>query len=320
MILLKYIGIAIAALSLSLVACSDKDADAKKLGFDNAKEMADIRAAGYSTKPKYLEMSKLAEARKARPPSQSIESSKAAAEPTAAAPKADATTPPPQVATEQTKTPSASAAPVGSSSQPPTTQSDPPQSAAQAIDVAKCTDMIACVELMLTAAKSENLSGAMDVARKIDSSPKAARGDRKTARQLNQNGLDALRQKNMPEAILLLSKARTADPADEEIIGNLVVAYVEDNNYAKATAMALDGLSLNPKRANLWLPFAVAQQKQGKTKDGLAALWLAWQFSTDKEKMLTLLDSRIADEKDDAMKAFYVSGKAWVKDNKKPTL
>ena len=310
----NYIAVAVAACLLSISACADREGDAKRLGFDSAKEMDDIRAAGYSTKQKYLEMGGLAEARRGQPIlATSPAPSNVEAAPTAA-PKGDVPNPSLKSPSEQPVGPSTNAA-TGSTSAP---QPATPQGTAAAIDLDECVDVGSCVNIMLRAARADSFTGAIDVATKIDGFVKPARGDRKRARQLNQQGLDALRRREVPEAIMLLTKARNADLSDEEVIGNLIFAYVEDNNYTKATILALDGFALNPRSANLWLSFGVAQQKQGKSKDALAAIWLAWQFSKDREKMLNWLNSKIADEKDEAMASFYVKGKAWVTENKSP--
>jgi predicted Zn-dependent protease len=76
---------------------------------------------------------------------------------------------------------------------------------------------------------------------------------------------------------------------------------------------------LNPRRANIWLPIAIAKQKQNKPNEALQAMWLAWQFSGDKQRMLNLLDKRIAEETDGSLKAMYVNARAWSVDGKKPS-
>jgi hypothetical protein len=66
------------------------------------------------------------------------------------------------------------------------------------------------------------------------------------------------------------------------------------------------------------MPLGVAQAKRGNPSLGLQALWLAWQFSADKEKMLSGIEKKIAEEQDEALKTFYATGRSWLVENKKP--
>ena len=127
---------------------------------------------------------------------------------------------------------------------------------------------------MLAAAKVEALPSAMDSALRIDAMPKPQHGDRKLARKLNAEGLEALKQRKLAEAAATLTKALEVDRADEEIISNLIYTYSEDGNFTKAEQLAYDGLLLNPRRANIWLPIAIAKQKQNKPNEALQAMWL----------------------------------------------
>jgi hypothetical protein len=186
--------------------------------------------------------------------------------------------------------------------------------------LAGCNSVVSCANVMLYAAKSEALQLAMDAARKIDEMPKPERGDRKLARKLNAEALEALKQKKFSDAIATLSKAREADRLDEEIIANLVFAYSEDQNHAKAEQLAYEGLQLNPRRSNIWLPIAISKQKQGKSSEAQQAMWLTWQFSGDKEKLLKLIDKRIVEDTDETIKKMFSDAKVWLVDGKKPAL
>lgn len=292
-------------LSVGLLGCGAPEYDFKALGFADKAEMESAFAKGYHTKKKLTEMMP--------PPVAKVEAS-----PPAPAPQVDAVTTPP--AQEQTSQPPAQA-PVA---QEPVKPADAPQAAATVSkDVpgaATCVDVKDCVKAMLASAKVENLTAAMDAARRIDGFAKPERGDRKSARKLNNDGLEAFKQGNMPDAIALLSKARDADKLDEEIVSNLVYVYSEDGNYAKAITIAAEGFILNPRRSSMWMPYAIAHAKTGDKATALQALWLAWQFSANKEKMLETLEKKIAGEQDATMKAFYTEGKAWFVENKMPSL
>lgn len=275
----------------ALVACSKVEYDYKALGFTSKDEMQAAFDKGYQTKQKLDEMVKPA--------------------PVAAA----ASAAPTPVASEP--------APVASAPQVAVTPPPPSQEASGAAVLAAasvCDSVKACADAMLGAAKIEAVASAMEAARRIDAMPKPQRGDRKLARKLNNEGLDSLKQRKLADAAAILTKALEVDPADEEILSNLIFTYNEDGNFTKAEQLAYNGLLLNPRRANIWLPIAIAKQKQGKTSEALEAMWITWQFSEDKERLSTLLDKRIAEETNDGLKMMYANAKAWVLEGKKPNL
>lgn len=280
----------------TMAGCSKVEYDFKALGFTSKDEMQAAFDKGYQTKQKLDEMTKPA-------PVAVVE------------PQAPAVVEP---------TPAAAASPVESTaSQVAAVPAPPPQEdnrAAVLAAASACDSVKACADAMLGAAKIEAVASAMEAARRIDAMPKPQRGDRKLARKLNNEGLDSLKQAKLADAAATLTKALEADPADEEILSNLIYAYNEDGNFTKAEQLAYNGLALNPRRANIWLPIAIAKQKQGKASEALAAMWIAWQFSEDKERMSALLDKRIAEGTDDGMKMMYANAKAWVLEGKKPNL
>jgi len=276
----------IAIVACAMVGCSKVEYDYKALGFASKDEMQAAFDKGYQTKQKLDEMTK--------------------PEPVAVAPAPAVIEPNPTAS-----------APLVSVTQPPTQESN--GDAAQAA-AANCESVKACAEAMLGAARNEALPVVMDAARRIDGMTKPERGDRKVARKLNNEGLEAVKQHNLPDAVAILTKARNTDRADEEIIANLIYAYGEDSNFAKAEQLAYEGLLLNPRRSNIWLSIAIAKQKQGSSSEALQAMWITWQFSSDKEGMLKLLDKRIAEETDSGLKLMYTNAKSWSVDGKKPNI
>lgn len=284
----------VAFIVFGLAGCTKTEYDYKALGFSSKDDMEAAFAKGYHTKQKLDEMIK--------PP---------AAVAAAPAPVPAATPPTVQPAAPSEPAPQP---PVAAAPQP----APPPPPPVAVAAPTTCDTVKACADAMLAAAKREALPNAMESALRIDAMPKPQRGDRKLARKLNAEGLEALKQRKLPDAAATLTKALQADPADEEIISNLIYTYSEDGNFTKAEQLAYDGLLLNPRRANIWLPIAIAKQKQSKSNEALQAMWLAWQFSGDKQKMLTLLDKRKAEEPDVGLKSMYVNAKAWAVEGKKP--
>jgi predicted Zn-dependent protease len=250
-----------------------------------------------------------------KPPA-ALATSQAASPPQAAAPVVQQELPPQAAQVPPSPPPAAISEPVVQ--QEPLPQAVPTPSVTAEPAPNTCDTVRTCADAMLSAAKKEALLSAMESAQRIDAMQKPERGDRKLARKLNTEGLEVLKQRNLADAVALFTKAHDADRADEEIISNLIYAYGEDGNFTKAEQLAYDGLLLNPRRANIWLPIAIAKQKQNKSDEALQAMWLAWQFSGDKQRMLDLLDKRIAEETDASLNSLYVNAKAWAVDGKKP--
>lgn len=184
----------------------------------------------------------------------------------------------------------------------------------------RCATAVECVKSMLASAKAEDLASAMDAAKTIDGFPRAARGDRSTARKLNQDGLNALQASKLDEALRLFTQARQADPSDQEIVGNLAYAYAASGQLAKSEDTAVLALSLNPRRTSVWAPLAATLAKERRQDQAVEAMWLAYQFSGDKQKTLSFIDSRLSAETDlDALKMYTVS-KAWLVQSIKPSV
>ncbi|PXX20521.1 hypothetical protein C7399_101248 [Paraburkholderia tropica] len=181
-----------------------------------------------------------------------------------------------------------------------------------------CTTAADCAKAMLGFAKSENLAGAMQAASTIDSLTKPQRGDRATARKLDQDGLAALKASNANDAVKLFAQAHDADPGDEEVISNLAYAYSADGELAKSEDTAVLALSLNPRRTSVWAPLAVTLAKEGRQDQAIEAMWLAFQFSADKQKTLSFIDTRLAAESDPVVRKMYTDSKTWLTQNRKP--
>jgi uncharacterized protein len=192
----------------------------------------------------------------------------------------------------------------------------PSQSAAN--PAGSCTTTVACAKTMLVFASSEDLAGAMQAAATIDSLPKPLRGDRATARKLNQDALAALNASKADDAVKLLEQASQADPGDEEIASNLSFAYAMDGKLAKSEDTAVVALALNPRRTNVWAPLAVTLAKENRLDQATDAMWLAYQFSADKQRTLNFIDSRLAVETDPAVVKMYTSSKAWLTEKIRP--
>lgn len=120
---------------------------------------------------------------------------------------------------------------------------------------------------------------------------KPAKGNRKTARALNADGLALLRTGAAGQAIGILEQAVAADPADVEIIDNLGFASIKAGNYRKARAACLSALALAPSRSSAWANLGIAlAETEGETQ-AVAAFSNAYRFSGDVAKTIAYLEA-----------------------------
>jgi hypothetical protein len=181
-----------------------------------------------------------------------------------------------------------------------------------------CKAAADCVNRMLTAAKANDVLAATTTAAAMSVLPKPARGDRAKARKLNEEGLAALNANNTTEAVRLFAEAATADPGSEEVQSNLAYAYSLAGNYTQAISTANTALTINPRRTGVWAPLAVTFSKMNDRPRALSAMWLAYQFSTDKQKTLDFMSGRLKVETDPVVLKMYTDSLGWVAQNKMP--
>ena len=227
-------------LSFGLCGCSKVEYDYKTLGFANPTEMESAFSKGYHTKQKFTEMMALKVADTVPTP-----------QITASATLSKVST---QIVTESAPTTQVAETAKSNS------YADLPKVEEAKMADAACMTLQACADAMLVSAKTENIGQALEFAKLISAMPKPTRGDRKLARKLNTDGLNSLKTKNFDEAISLFASARSADPLDEEIVGNLAYTYGEAKKYSLAEKVAFEALLINPRRANFWSTIALAKQ------------------------------------------------------------
>lgn len=184
---------------------------------------------------------------------------------------------------------------------------------------ASCDSIKKCIGVMLRAAARENIGEVLKAMKRLDDVPKPNRGDRKLARSLNAEGLEAIKSKDFSAAIQAFIKAREADRLDVEVVENIAFTLNKIEKFADAEVVAEEGLFLNPKRANSWMILAIAKQGQGKSAEALQAMWLVWQFAKDKEHLIEFFDKNIKDEEiNQKIRNLYAASKDWLVDRNKP--
>ena len=130
---------------------------------------------------------------------------------------------------------------------------------------------------------------------KIESLPKPATGDRKTSRKLNEQGLTALKTEDFAQAISALKSATSADPADVEVLNNYVYALIKAGRLQDAESEAGRLLTMSPGRSSAWANLAEVYALKNRKEEAVAALILAFQFSSNKDRTINFLNERSAD-------------------------
>ncbi len=130
---------------------------------------------------------------------------------------------------------------------------------------------------------------------KIESLPKPATGDRKTSRKLNEQGLTALKTEDFAQAIAALKSATSADPADVEVLNNYVYALIKAGRLQDAESEAGRLLTMSPGRSSAWANLAEVYALKDRKEEAVAALILAFQFSSNKDRTINFLNDRSAD-------------------------
>ena len=130
---------------------------------------------------------------------------------------------------------------------------------------------------------------------KIESLPKPATGDRKTSRKLNEQGLTALKNEDFAQAIAALKSATSADPADVEVLNNYVYALIKAGRLQDAESEAGRLLTMSPGRSSAWANLAEVYALKNRKEEAVAALILAFQFSSNKDRTINFLNERSAD-------------------------
>ena len=130
---------------------------------------------------------------------------------------------------------------------------------------------------------------------KIESLPKPATGDRKTSRKLNEQGLTALKTEDFAQAIAVLKSATSADPADVEVLNNYVYALIKAGRLQDAESEAGRLLTMSPGRSSAWANLAEVYALKNRKEEAVAALILAFQFSSNKDRTINFLNERSAD-------------------------
>ena len=234
---------------------------------------------------------------------------------TAASPTAPAAATPTQAA--QAATPAVVSAPAPAAAPAPAPPSAAAPSPATRQPTAQdCENVRICASVALRAAAKEDVSEVRAVASKIDTLTKPDLGNRPVSRKLNDEGLTALKKGDTAAAVELFRKGQLENPRDVELAGNLGFALVRANRPKEAVDVLVDALVLDPRRSSTWTPLAEALALSDRGELGLAALWVSYQWSGNREKSEAFYANRVEREERPQLKSMYQSMLQWLAGNK----
>ena len=130
--------------------------------------------------------------------------------------------------------------------------------------------------------------------------PKPPFGDRKAARKLNEEALEALNS-DAKRAVILLTQAHSIDPGDQEIADNLGLALIVADEYSTAKDHLLKIIEIWPDRATIWFNLAQTLSLQGdNSKEAIGAFVGSYVVSKNKDKTLSYYTKIGNDQDEDA--------------------
>ena len=156
----------------------------------------------------------------------------------------------------------------------------------------------ATVDALVAAVVAGDDTRFRSIAEQLKSQPRPPRGERRLARDLNERGLAQWQRQRFGEAAVFFRQAREADASDAEIAENLGYALLKSGQVAQAEPAILDALTLAPERASAWGTLGLIYAKQGKHREGVAAVLRAYRFTRDPKRTLDVY-SRLAATDDD---------------------
>jgi predicted Zn-dependent protease len=115
------------------------------------------------------------------------------------------------------------------------------------------------------------------------------RGDRKTARALNADGIRLLQSRVYDQAVSVLERSVQADPSDVEVRNNLAYAYMLAGRYPAANRTLQALLAEVPDRSSAWANLAELYSRAGMEEVAVASLQLAVFHSANRQKTMDYL-------------------------------
>ena len=123
-----------------------------------------------------------------------------------------------------------------------------------------------------------------DIKQKIDALSKPIKGERKSARALNDQALSLFNNGQLEEAVKLFSEAKRLDKSDPEILNNLGYALLKQGNIESAEGAILETLAISPGRSNAWQNLGDILGIKNDMPRAVAAYENVYRFSKNRVK------------------------------------
>lgn len=123
----------------------------------------------------------------------------------------------------------------------------------------------------------------------IEGLPKPIKGDKKTARRINDEALLLFNNNGFESAAKKLTEANRLDPSDVEIINNLGYSYLKQGNLDLAQQSLITVLTMSPGRATAWSNLGDVLAKKGDINRAVACFSNAYRFSKNRDKTYQLM-------------------------------
>lgn len=165
--------------------------------------------------------------------------------------------------------------------------------------VSKLQEMIT---LSSKASSTENESAIRQEADDLSKLPRPRRGQRKTARHLNDVARDKINGQDFAGAINTLKLAYDADPADVEIVNNLAYAMMKVGDLAGAEQHLFVALAIVPDRADAWFNLAQTYALREDETKALACFANSYRFSHQPDQVRQLLQQLSQEDSHDEVR------------------
>ncbi len=117
------------------------------------------------------------------------------------------------------------------------------------------------------------------------------KGDRKSSRMANAEGLAYLKSENYSAAIQSFDRGLSLDDSDVEVKNNLAYALIQANQYDKAESVLMNLLAEVPRRTSAWSNLSETLASSD-IKRSISVLKIGVHFSASREKTLAYLNGQ----------------------------
>ncbi len=168
---------------------------------------------------------------------------------------------------------------------------------------------------MLQAAHDRSRVSIENAVNALDAVQRPSTGNRAAARNLNEQGLAALKSQDFLSAINAFRLGITEDPGNVELINNLGFALYKSGQTSLAKEQIELALVYSPKRSSAWVNLGDILFKEGNDSNAIDAYVLAYAFSNNKDRLYRTVESLAENDPDSYSRIFYTKVLATLRQN-----